>query len=306
MGIVIQIFGILIVSTSTILALASIILKAKWVVDAKSNKGFVITIYTITVIVGVVMILSPRITKLNILKFGTIDIAVEKAVLDAKLVADIKQRVEAQSATIDLVAKQASEVKKLFQDLEDKNELVDKRLGALDEKIQESTQILSDLQLTREFTMTVIAAQNNDRKAFDQLRIWADDESYLFTSRAEQAWNTILEEHNKPYSVGGFKVPWTEGFDPSKLTLPKLAQQYLDAPAHLKPALLEYIWNRTDIPKIDRLDFMLNVMQIDSSLTAVEYAGRYFTSGTNQKIKPLAVEYLVKWWREHRQEFKEK
>jgi len=31
----------------------------------------------------------------------------------------------------------------------------------------------------------------------------------------------------------------------------------------------------------------------------------FFTAGTKQKIKPLAVEYLSKWWKEHRHEFVE-
>jgi hypothetical protein len=66
---------------------------------------------------------------------------------------------------------------------------------------------------------------------------------------------------------------------------------------------LEYIWTRNDIPKIDRLDFLMSVMKFDASLTAVEYAGRHFTEGTEQKIKPLAVEFLAKWWDEHRSEF---
>jgi hypothetical protein len=108
--------------------------------------------------------------------------------------------------------------------------------------------------------------------------------------------------------TSNFTIPWIEGFDPSKLSLPLLAQQYQRAPATslLKPALLEYIWKRDDIPKVDRLDFMIDVMKNDSSLTAVEYAGRHFTSGTELTIKPLAVEYLVEWWKNHRHEFQQK
>lgn len=297
MGIIIQIFGILIIVACVIFALASLKFKAKWVVDTKS-----IIVYFIAVFAGVVMVFSPRITKLIIPKVGTIEVAKEQAVLDAKQIADIKQRVEAQSATIDLVAKQASEARKLFEDLEDKNELAGKRLNAIDAKLQESTQLLSDLQLSREFTMTVIAAQNDDRKAFDQLRIWADDKSNPFSSRAEQVWNTILGEHAKPWSIGGFTVPWPPRVDPSKLTLGDLQREYENLPDHsyLKPALIDYIWKRQDFSKNDRMKFLIDVMQNDPSLTAVEYAGRFLNSEANINFKPLYVQGFLNWWKENK------
>lgn len=84
--------------------------------------------------------------------------------------------------------------------------------------------------------------------------------------------------------------------------MPVLKNLFSNANAKLKPALLEYIWQRDDIPKVDRLDFMIEVMKQDYSLNAIEYAGRHFTSGANLKIKPLAVDYLVKWWNDHRNE----
>ena len=71
----------------------------------------------------------------------------------------------------------------------------------------------------------------------------------------------------------------------------------------LKPALIEYINNRSDIPKLEKLDFFIEVMKTDASLKAVEYAGRYFTMGTNLKIKPLAIDYLPNWWAEHRKDY---
>jgi len=48
----------------------------------------------------------------------------------------------------------------------------------------------------------------------------------------------------------------------------------------------------------------MTVMKSDSSLKVVEQAGRYFTRGTEQKIKPLAISYLYEWWQVHREEFK--
>ena len=290
-----------------LLVLISIAFTVYWVTSHGSHKGTIVTLCFLTVFAGLALILQERITELDIKGVGTIKEAVQQITSDAKSVAELKKRVENQSATVDLAAKEASNAKALFEEVADKNKRAEDKLGKLDKAIDKAHTTLEELEATTEFTMAVVAAQNDDRKAFDKLKLWAEDKAYRFSGRAQQAWNSILEEHSKPFFAGGFQVPWTEGFDPSKLTLPELSQQYQHSPAHLKPALLEYIWNRDDISKIDRLDFMLNVMQKDSSLTAVEYAGRYFISGTDQKkIKPLDVEYLGNWWREHRQEFKEK
>jgi hypothetical protein len=51
------------------------------------------------------------------------------------------------------------------------------------------------------------------------------------------------------------------------------------------------------------MDFMIQVMEKDSSLRAGEYAGRYFTEGAGLRIKPMALEYLSDWWDKHRKEF---
>jgi hypothetical protein len=78
------------------------------------------------------------------------------------------------------------------------------------------------------------------------------------------------------------------------------------APTPLKPAIMEYISHRNDISKLDFLDFLMTVMKTDQSLTAVEYAGRYFTQQTDQNIKPMALDFLITWWSEHRRDFEGK
>jgi seryl-tRNA synthetase len=288
-----------------LLVLNGIALTAWWVTTHGSHKASVIAVCSIAVFAGLALILQDRITELTVKGVGSIKAAAEQAASDANAIDSLKSRVESQSATVDLVAQEASKAKKLSEEVAEKNERAEKKLETLDESIAKAKSTLDDLESITDYTMTVVAAQNDDRKAFDKLKTWSEDKNHPFRERAQQAWNSVFESHNKPYSVGGFRVPWVDGFDPSKLSLNDLANQYKQAPAQLRPALLEYIWNRNDIPKIDRLDFLMEVMETDESLNAVEYAGRHFTSGTEQKIKPLAVDHLSKWWKEHRNEFKE-
>ena len=195
------------------------------------------------------------------------------------------------------------EVARFKTEVAKKNEIAEEKLKILDNSIAKASVTLDELESVTEYTKTVIAAQNDDRKALDKLKKWSEDKNDPFSSKAAQAWHTIFESHNELMYISNLTVPWNEGVDPSKFLLPELIQQYKGAPVQLRPALLEYIWKRDDIPKVDRLDFMIETMKHDSSLTAVEYAGRHFTAGTELKIKPSAVEYLVPWWDEHRQEY---
>jgi apolipoprotein N-acyltransferase len=286
-----------------LLVLNSLGLAAWWISTNGSHKATVVALCLVAVFAGVTLILQDRITEFTVQGVGTIKAATQQVESDAQLVSELKNRVESQSATVDLVAQEASNAKALSEEVANKNQQAEKKLTILNEAIKKANETLTDLNLTSEFTLTVSAAQNDDRKAFDKLKEWSEDKNNPFSSKAAQAWNTIFESHNDSMYNSNFTIPWTEAVDPSKFLLPKLIQQYNGAPVQLRPALLEYIWKREDIPKIDRLDFMIEIMKQDSSLTAVEYAGRHFTAGTKLKIKPSAVEYLVSWWNEHRQEY---
>jgi hypothetical protein len=257
------------------------------------------------VFISCVLVFSDRITDLTLNGIGSIKAAAQQAQVDANTVSELRKRVEGQSATVDLVAQEASKAKVLSEEVASKNDRAERKLTALDDTIKGATSTLRELESVTEFTMTVVAAQNDDRKAFDRLRDWSQDAEHPFRDRAMQAWSTIFESHSKPYYTSGFHIPWADGFDPSQLSLGDLTRYYLQASSQLKPALLEYIWKRDDLPKIERLDFLMDVMKNDSSLSAVEYAGRYFTSGTEQKIKPVAVDVLSRWWDEHRKEFED-
>ncbi len=238
-----------------LIAFNSFIITFWWVATGHSNKAAVITLCLITVFFSIFLIIKDRATEITIKGIGSIKAATDQAVLDAKQIKDIRERMEAQSATVEVVAKHASEAKKLSEeakdlsaeakslskDLEQKNEVADKKLQDIDESIKKSTGILSELQSLSKFTSTVIEAQDNNRKAFDQINIWAKDETNLFSSRAQQAYNTIMDEHSKPYFMSGTTVPWQDGVDPTKLTLQNLRGIYNSAPIYLKPALIEYI-----------------------------------------------------------------
>jgi len=273
----------------------------------KNNWVPKISLCSVAVFAGLGFVISHRISELTVLGVGTIKAATEQALTDAKTVADLKARVENQSATVDLVAKEASKAMEIAEQVADKNRQAEEKLKILDETITKANATLTNLNAMTEFTMTVVAALNDDRNAFDTLKKWSEDKNNPFSSKAEQATWVILGSHCKSPRPIGYQVSWVEGIDPSKFSLPELAKIYHEAHAMTKPGLLEYIINRNDIPTTDRLDFMIDVMKHDQSLTAVAHAGLLFTTKTKLKINNyLAIEYFVDWWGKHKPEFQEK
>lgn len=287
-----QLFGVLLIVNG-------VGFTAWWVATGQPHGGYVLLAGLLAISTGIYLYVQGR-TAVALQDAGSLNVAVEKAMVDAKEIAEIRRRIEAQSATVAFVTRQAVEVRKLSNELALKNELVEKKIGNVDETLEKANRALTELHQISEFIIAVVAALNDDRKAFDQLRVWADNRSHLFSARARHVWDTIVAEHSKSLAFGGYALSWRAGVDPLKLTLGDLKQTYDSSPNTLKPALLEYIWKRQDLPRRDKLQFFAEVIERDQSLTAVEYAGRYFTEEAGLKIKPLAIDDLLKWWRDNK------
>ena len=63
---------------------------------------------------------------------------------------------------------------------------------------------------------------------------------------------------------------------------------------------MEYIWNRTDIPKKDKMNFLVDVLSNkEESLTVTERAGRIFNAAAKLQYKGLATDRFLDWWSEN-------
>lgn len=186
--------------------------------------------------------------------------------------------------------------KHITQSIEPKVKEVEERLKAVDTDLKEAKSTLAGLKTISEYTTTVLAAQNDDRQAFDRLKVWADDPSFRLRGEAINAWNKILNDHASLIVQSGYGVSWKEGIDPAQISLSELKAHFASTPPHVRLGLLEYIWNRKDFSKRERMQFLVDVLKTDNSLRVVEHAARLFLSESKQKLKPLAVDQLIKWW----------
>ena len=90
---------------------------------------------SVVIFVGLVLIFYQRVEEVSIKGVGTIKTAKEQAINDAQAIADIKRRIENQSATIDTVAERAAETKALTEDLTKKREAADEAVKNIEKSV---------------------------------------------------------------------------------------------------------------------------------------------------------------------------
>ena len=214
----------------------------------------------------------------------------KQAQIDAKIISDIKKRIENQSATIDLVAKKAIEA--------------EAQLDILDSTISLASNQIDTISELSNFVLMVTAAQNDNRYAFDSLKVLAEDINYPYYYLAWEAYISIRDNHDalSPFEYEGY-IPWDTLRDPSKLMMNDLVEFYDRTFISYKPNIIKYIWERNDIPKIDRMDFLISIIKEDASLKAVERAAKYFSKESKQQYKLLATYRFVDWWEENREKY---
>ncbi|MBM4323255.1 MAG: hypothetical protein FJ115_06825, partial [Deltaproteobacteria bacterium] len=132
----------------------------------------------------------------QVIEFGKI---VEKKV-DQEFKADnIRALVESKArARIDETADPLIK-KYIYQSIDPKLKDAEHRLKAVDAELKEAKKEIADLKASADFTTTFIAAQNDDRKAFDKLKTWANDPSFPRRIEASQAWVKIINDHASPF-----------------------------------------------------------------------------------------------------------
>ncbi len=284
-----------------LLIINSIAASAWWITTHGSYKGSVLILCSLAVLAGIAFLICDRITEFSLKGIGTIKAAANQATADANVVAELKTRVEGQSATVDLVAKEAAEAKQLVTDLSLKNSKAEEKLSQLDKAINDGNLAVKELQIYILFNRVVLAAKNDSRQAYDQLWAWHADSSYPLQKDATQTIQTLVDQHDPQMTISNTSISVNDSKNPLKLSLSDLRTAMLSAPPNIRRCVVEFVWKkRTDKSKKDRLEFLVEVIRSDESLLVVEYAGRYFEEGTGDKFKPLAIEQHLEWWEKNK------
>jgi len=250
----------------------------------RPHKSRVLFICLLSMFFGAFLILQDRVVEISVNRIGTIKAATKVAVEDAMIISEIRRRIESQSATIDLVAEKA---------------------GKIDTKTQQLDQLLL-------FNNTLIFAQADDRRSFNQLYEWACNESYPYCAQAKLRWGQLKNDVSTKDDYDKFRKLNVEDCaeilnDTRKKSLDGLIQQYKNIPpadAHyLKGFYIIYIADkRRDIALKERLGFLIDVIKTDPSLNAARCAGWMFWANTIQKEDSwLNTDEIIGFWENNKE-----
>ncbi|MBC8415644.1 MAG: hypothetical protein H8E11_04370, partial [Candidatus Cloacimonetes bacterium] len=133
-----------------------------------------------------------------------------------------------------------------------------KKFESLEKEVNDS---FVRLNAINEFTLALLAAQNDDREALEKLDAWANDSTYVFYQLADNALLKIILDHSKPFYYAFGTCSWPEDIDPSKLDLQGLIVIFNQSEKYDQIPILEYISNRKDIHKKNKMSFYIDVME---------------------------------------------
>ena len=128
--------------------------------------------------IGVALVLNKRVSELSFGKLATLKAAVTQAQSDAEQIAAVRQRVEAQAATLDLVAKESADAKRLLGELRKENKIADTKLRALEEKTSDFTQLPDGRVITGGASSTFVVGISHSKESpacQRQSRAWPSD-----------------------------------------------------------------------------------------------------------------------------------
>jgi hypothetical protein len=156
---------------------------------------------------------------------------------------------------------------------------------------------LETFKQANEFSQTVLLAQGEDRRAWDRLRVWANNPSHPYAAPAGQIWRAVLDAHDsmlfESYGINWDQLGVT---DPSKVSVAQLEQLCRTPDPQIRAAFVDAVGQRQDVPKHERMRLLLNIARTEPNLATMRHAGHWFWQLAGQPGNALLVDDMDAWW----------
>lgn len=165
---------------------------------------------------------------------------------------------------------------------------------------------INKLQVDSEFLNVIATAQSDDKQSFDKLKRWGEDPTFYRSNDAYQAYLNIIDNFDSVPEENN-RIRWEDNFNPSKTSFDALKKMYLEINfAEQRAGLLQYIWNRKDFSKKQKMGLMIVAMKNDKSLKVVCKASRLFQNEAMKNIKCLYTHLPIDWWDKNKETVSDK
>lgn len=188
--------------------------------------------------------------------------------------------------------------------LEPKLKMFNEKISGTESRLNKlESEAIDDLRNESEYILTVIAAKYGERNAFEKLKKLTGDESSMFSKRAAKAVEGIMDQATWPSPII-YNTSIPDNINLSNLSFDQYRSLYSSASMFERFWILGYIQERKDIPKKDKMEFLLEIMKTDDNLQVVDYAGCIFLEESKQNnVKPLEIDKMFNWWEENKDEY---
>jgi len=229
-------------------------------------------------------------------------IAFAQVILGYIQMREAKQKQIAATETLKRATEAESIARSAVSKTENLYQLAKKRVDDIELLLNETKATINELKFLNEFTLILIKAQNDNRQAYDQLIAWGSDKSFRYHQLARSAEVSIRQSYyeKKWLPFAYLDVFWKEGKDSMVRSFDEIVSNYNITPTSNHVGVVELIWKENDIPKKERIQFLVYVLQNDTSLRAVYLAGLKLSEETGILWDPFIIEPFLKWWEKNK------
>ena len=183
---------------------------------------------------------------------------------------------------LEQLSQSKEEIRQRVEKLDEDSKQTHKTESELQATIADAKELLAKLDEQSVFTLAVIAAQNDDRSAFEKLQAWASDPKNRMQGEAIKTVQAITTSYYDPNNTKSYQVlSWSESAKPETFSIEKIEQVWAsEIPPSIARSFVDYVWGNTNITKTQRMSFLYSVVKKDSrnSLLAANRAA-YLLAG---------------------------
>jgi len=153
------------------------------------------------------------------------------------------------------------------------------------------------------FILTMLAAEADDRGAYEKLMAWSENPDFKFRDQAVKAVEKVQASHvtsvfnDRPY----IKFDWIDGDNHDSWNMNQIEARWHAVSPELARAYLEFVWGATNINKEQKLAFVHSVLTNSrNSLQAANRAAHLLSNELKAKYNsPFIYDDIENKWQEY-------
>lgn len=190
---------------------------------------------------------------------------------------------------LDQLTKSKEEIRLRVEKLDEDSKQNLKTETELKNTLAEARELLTKLDEQASFIMTALAAQNDDRSAYEQLEQWSKDTKHKFHSEAAMVIKTIQLNYSERMLGKSYRsLSWKDEAKANAFDQDIILYNWSVLPrSDVAPAYVEFVWAHTNMTKEQKLHFLHSVVKNSrNSLQAADRAAELLSAELKAKYNP--------------------